>query len=173
MKTTLADAGEEAVMQQGGVPNNLAALAIRREERFRERKARIEADPTLTPDEKRWFLDRTLLGTQEQAAMIGRSANRITIMRTDRGRNRRAPHPMILPDVDAPVGIIAGVIDPGIEAGRLRKHLIEIGTHDMNPATGEMIRIADYRPGAPRRLRVTRSKPGRPGPSIPGQPSGE
>lgn len=178
MKTTLADAGEEAVMQHDGASIDLAALAHRREQRFQERKARIEADPTLTPQEKTWLLDRTLLGTKDQADMLNRSTNRVTIMRSDRARGRRAPHPMILPEMDAPVGTVAGVIDPGIEAGRLRERLVQIGTHNMvadpqDPTVCVMVRIADYRPGAPRRTRVTRSRPGRPGPSIPGQPSGE
>jgi hypothetical protein len=65
-------------------------------------------------------------------------------------------------------------LDPGIEAGRLREHLRENGTHDLDIETGEMKRIADYRPGAPRRdLRSTRTKPGRNGPSIPEQPTGD
>lgn len=172
--TTLTAAGEENVMQHDGDPPiDLAALARKREERFQDRKKRIEADPSLTDTEQRWYLDRTLIGTREQAAMIGRTKNRVTIMRRDRGGRRRAPHPMILPDVDEYVGNVAGVLDPGIEAGRLRKHLVENGTHDLNPETGEMVRIADYRPGAPRHQRATRTKPGRKGPSIPGQPTGD
>ncbi len=173
MTHTLAPGAEEEAVMPDGALSDPAALAAKREQRFQERKARIESDPTFTAAEKRWFLDRTLLGTTEQALMVGRGRGRITGMRRDKTGRRRGPHPMLLPDPDGYIGSIAGVPNPGIEAGRLRKHLVENGTHVLDEETGEMIRIADYRPGAPRRQRVTRTKPGRKGPSIPEQPTGD
>jgi hypothetical protein len=179
--------GEEVMDDK---PLDLAALRARREERFQQRRAIIEADPTLTDAQRAVLLNRTLISTAGQATVMGVSAQRVSLMRTARRvHGQEPPHPSVAPEMDEPVAYVAGVADPGVELGRLVEWLEQRGTHLLRP-DGEIAerpdadrdavaavqhlleRLGEYRPGARRATRTTRSKKSRQpgGQHIPGEP---
>lgn len=172
-------------------PLDLDELRARREARFKQRRRVIQADPTLTPRQKQILLDRTLVPTAGQVALIGVKQQRVTLLRSGaRLGGETSPHPSILPEMDEPVGYVAGVPDPGIELGRLVEWLEQRGTHMLNddgqldvrpgadPAAvaavaALVVKLGEYRPGAIRTVRTTRSrKPRQPG-QIPAQADGD
>lgn len=104
---------------------NLEQLARLREERWETRRARIETDPTLDPGIQRWYLNRTPLNTRQTAALLRVTDQRVSaqretsVRRSVISRHRQQPHPSVIPTMDTVEGMLAGVPDPGVEAGVL------------------------------------------------------
>jgi hypothetical protein len=141
------------------------ALARWRDQRFRQRKARIESDPDLDPRIAALYLDREIWDSARCATELGIGKHRISELRGGRATTRREPpHPAAFPEMDAVMGYVAGVPSPGFEGGRIREWAVQRGTHMLNPVTGKLAKTGS-RHGRPRHGRTTMSKP-----HIPGQP---
>lgn len=120
----------------------------------------VESDPTLSPRQRAWQLDRTLWDTSTYARQLGITNQRVSLMRTSRRKpDRIAPHPSVVPETDGICGYTANVPDPGVFAGRARRWVVQRGTHVVDDTTGDLIKESDFHPGAARAERVTRAKP--------------
>lgn len=154
--------------EEGGrVTTDLEALARVREQRFQQRRARIDADAKLDPRIKALYLDRTPWNTTRCAEELCISEGRISVMRTRaRKKTRESPHPSVFPDRDTVEGVLAGVEAPGVEAGRVREWAVQRGTHELDPVTGKLIKLEGSTHGRPRSARPslsTRLRPQRRG----------
>ena len=125
-------------------------LAIKREQRFEARRARIEADTRLDPRLRELFLDRTLWGVADQIRFLNV---------TDRARisaltgNRSIYHsydrefPSVLPSPDAPLGKNEWAPKWAIEAGRLRQWAFDDHRVIFDPVSGQLVTNPIWRAG--------------------------
>lgn len=167
MNATKAEEGDHALT----VATRAEQLATKREARFQARKAALEADPTIDPRRRDWYLDRTLWNTEECATALGITPQRISTLRggrrTAKGRIlpvKTWPHPSVFPDPDRvdPVpsfGSSGG--SPLVEAGRLRHWAVQ-RYHTLDLNTGKLIK-GRQRMGRGRHNRTMMSKVQSPG----------
>lgn len=136
-----------------------AALAAKREERFRARQARIMADPTLPDAVKEAYLDRTICDTRTSAQVLGANTHRVSELR--RGADpllNLNPHPLILPPMDTVECYNYGHPSPGVELGRLLEWAVQRGTHTLVDPAGRTLAKRQWRGGRPRAERLTVGK---------------
>lgn len=166
--TPTATADREAARRMTEI--DLGQLAQLREERWETRRARIEADPTLDPRIKRWYLDRTPQNTQQTSALLGVTPQRVSAQRETstrssvRSRRRQQPHPSLIPTMDTVEGMLAGVPDPGVELGVLIEWAVMGGRCELDADTGTLTNLIKTQGPQTGRVRVTRTTMSRPAP---------
>jgi hypothetical protein len=126
-----------------------AEFARIREERYRLRAERINADPGLSPQMKRWMLDRTIWNARTAARECGWDEGYISKM-SARTADTVGWSVSACPDLDTP---------EGAEAGRWREWTEWRGSHDTNVADGKLVKRPAMRHGRARSASSSRNKP--------------
>ncbi len=146
--------------------DDLEELARVREERFQARKARLDADTTIDPRRRYFYLDRTPWDTKRCGEELGIGSHRVSEMRGGRRETgapaRTGPHPSIFPEVATLAKVTFGVPSYGVEAGRVREWAEKRGLHVMDLETGKLVKTR-VRHGRPRHDRPLMSKVQEPG----------
>lgn len=120
--------------------NTILQQVARREERWRERMAIVDADKTLDPRLAELYRDRTIWDTNQAAAELGVKPGWITAMFTDaRKRSRQRPHPGVFIEADVVLQELFGMPHPGFEAGAVRYWALHADRYTWNHKTGKLI----------------------------------
>ncbi len=133
-----------------------AELAARREQRWQQRCARLDADVTLPTELREMFKDRTLWGVKQQAEFLGIDAARISVLRNNRVLYRvgHRAFASVLPDMDAPMGKGLKRPRPGIEAGRLMEWAFDDHRVIWNSTTKALVLNPHWRAGRKRKVQT-------------------
>lgn len=164
MNATLEDSELETLVIQSSAPPpekwppQPPGLAEAREERYHRRRARIRREVAAgitTPAEAKLKLDRTIWTLGDAAKYWGYAdAQRVWKMRQETAEaGGDDAHPSRWPVEDVITGYVAGVPQPGLEAGRVRERLGEAGKGQFDPEQGEWAPIRLTRRGRPREYR--------------------
>lgn len=138
-------------------PIDRVALARLREERYEDRKARIEADTHLHPRVKAAFLDRTLINNKGWLQLLDLSSvSRISILRSNSRVYGTGQHPAVLPDMDETFSDGDVRPQPQTEIGRALEWAVDSGRMLFNYSTGKFVVNPHFRGGRPRKPRAER-----------------
>lgn len=158
--------------------DDLATIAARREQRYRQREARHRANRWLDPRLADLYLDRTQLNATQAAAELGITVQRVYYLRMEVRERRptkaevdaditvrrvhrlRGPHPALFLDPDGVAGQHFGKADYTVERGRLLEWAVQSGRKRWVSKLGILV-PSKPRVGRPRRLRVIQERAAR------------
>lgn len=152
MTAVLERPRQEAPPSMPHGPIDHEALALERELRYEQRKARLDDDVHLHPRLRQIFLDRTLIGTKEVTLLLDFTGpSRVSVLRSN-GRiyGSTFPHPAVLPPMDKP---LAGRDDrppPAYEYGRIAEWAFDSHRLIFNVRTGKLEINTSWRAGRKR-----------------------